>query len=79
MKKFFYAVLFLCLIVSGAWADVEINAANFPDKNFRDYLSGNFDTDNDGMLNNEEIAQIIGIYLYGQTISSLKGIEYLTA
>ena len=74
MKKVFLAVLGLCLIVSSAWADVEINATNFPDENFRNYLSANFDTDNDGSLSDTEILSIKIIEVESKDIASLDGI-----
>ncbi len=64
---------------------VEINEANFPDVNFRDYIKSSFDTDYDGVLSAEEIAAVTEIILsedgmHGITtvVSDLKGIEYFT-
>ena len=76
MKKLVLAVLGLCLIVSGAWADVEINATNFPDENFRNYISENFDGDHDDSLSDSEIESVITIDVHNENISSLNGIEY---
>ncbi len=64
---------------TGAWADVAIDAANFPDDVFREYVSSNFDTDNDGTLSDSEIDGATQIDVSNQGISSLKGVEYLTA
>ena len=59
---------------------VSISAANFPDEKFRDYLSKNFDSDNDGVLLADEISNITEINVAGTSadkggITSLKGIE----
>ena len=76
-------MLIMNLIVSPVWAGqgVAINETNFPDKNFRDYVSEEFDKDNDGKLSDREIAgaTFIGVYNYGTTLTDLKGIEYFTA
>lgn len=54
-----------------------VNAYNFPDETFRTYISDNFDTDTDGALSADELADVTAIDV-GQmwTISSLKGVEY---
>ena len=59
---------------------VALNATNFPDKNFREYLSSpEYDVDEDGYLSGDEIDNIKRIHLfYRDDISSLRGIEYLT-
>ena len=71
------------LLGGGGFADVAVNAVNFPDENFRDYVSG-FDEDGDGSLSDSEISavKIIDVHkdydeLDGR-ISSLKGTEYFT-
>ena len=58
-----------------------INAENFPDEQFRGYVSGNFDTDRNGILDSDEAAEVVRLDLdfYGAHITSLKGIEYFTA
>ena len=58
--------------------DVAINATNFPDKSFRNYLLSQ-EYGKDGKLTEEEIAGITSIKLRGYSISSMKGIEYFTA
>lgn len=58
---------------------VAINAANFPDEVFREYVRSEFDEDNDGYLSQKEIASAERIFVYDSNISSIKGIEYLTA
>ncbi len=62
-----------------ARADVAVNEANFPDPVFREYVSENFDTDGGGALSEAEIAQAKAIYLSFETVSTLKGVEFLTA
>lgn len=82
MKRFtalFLLSLFACVIFApSAWADVAINETNFPDANFRSYVS-DFDTDKDGSLSDGEIAAVKESYVIDRGISSLKGIEYFTA
>lgn len=58
--------------------DVLINAENFPDENFRNYILEQ-DYGSDNLLSNEEIAQITEINLRDKNISDLTGIEYFTA
>ena len=69
------ALLFL-FISCASWADVAINEMNFPDENFRAYVSDNRDTDDDGYLSDEEISDATYIYVSNKNIESLKGIEY---
>ena len=59
--------------------DVEISETNFPDSVFRSYVSGRFDTDHNGYLSSSEISNAKGISIQNNTLSDLKGIEYLTA
>ena len=56
---------------------VELSAANFPDANFRAYLSDRFDWDGDGWLSEEEQGEIYNIDCCGMEISSLEGIQLL--
>ncbi|MBR3293699.1 MAG: leucine-rich repeat domain-containing protein, partial [Oscillospiraceae bacterium] len=80
--------LFLCLALAlallpsvpaqAAW-DVAINATNFPDANFRSYVSGNCDSNGDGKLSAREIAAVTYIGCFNKNIASLKGIEHFTA
>ena len=77
-KQFLLTVLTLLGCCTAAWADVEINEANFPDKIFRNWvLSQSYGQD--GVLTDAEIAWITSIDVYGKYIQSLKGIEYFTA
>ena len=63
-----------------------IDSTNFPDKVFREYISSYVDSDRDGFLSISEIASRTSLYLgksssasESEKISSLEGIEYLTA
>jgi hypothetical protein len=58
--------------------EVAINATNFPDANFRTYVS-RFDTDKSGGLSTSEIESVDEIDCSEKNISDLKGIEYFTA
>ncbi|MBQ6973039.1 MAG: putative Ig domain-containing protein, partial [Synergistaceae bacterium] len=63
-----------------AWGDVAVDAANFPDSVFRQYVSDNFDKDGNGYLSDGEIAGATRIEeIDSKGISSLKGVEYFTA
>lgn len=59
---------------------MEINATNFPDAIFREYVQTLEKEDNDdNILSAEEIAAVTSIDVYNKGISDLKGIEYFTA
>ncbi|MBR2778364.1 MAG: Ig-like domain-containing protein, partial [Prevotella sp.] len=58
--------------------DVAIDAANFPDKSFRNYLLETFDLDGDGVLTAEQVEGVRYISCPRRNIVSLKGIEYFT-
>ena len=77
LKNFFFA-LTLCVPLTAAAQDVEINEENFPDKKFRSYLLTQY-YGKDGVLTEEEIEKITSLNLFDKGISSLKGIEYFTA
>ena len=63
---------------------VEINEANFPDENFREFVKNYYDKDDDGVLSTEEIAAVTEMTLFDYIshskieVSDLKGIEYFT-
>ncbi len=59
--------------------DVAINETNFPDTVFRAYVQKEFDTNNDSVLSEAEIAGAKEIKAYSSKISSLKGVEHFTA
>ena len=79
MKKLktLFIVLALCVPLTVAAQDIEINEKNFPDANFRNYLLSQ-SYGKDGVLTEAEIKGIAGINVSGKNISSLKGIEYFT-
>ncbi len=58
---------------------VQINSMNFPDANFRSYVSQKCDKDGDGILSAEELEAVTEIYVPQRYIEDLKGIEYFTA
>lgn len=58
---------------------IAVNADNFPDANFRVYLSEKVDSNHDGYLSSLEISNRRYLYLQNKHISDLKGIEYFTA
>ena len=61
-------------------ADVAIDEINFPDQNFREYISLWIDKSSDGALSEDELADADFIYLEDNLgISSLKGIEHFTS
>ena len=57
---------------------VYINATNFPDAAFRNYV-GDFDLNKNGYLTDDEIAYVTQIIVSLMNITSLKGIEHFTA
>ena len=61
-----------------AW-EVPINAAYFPDANFRSYVSSKFDTNGNGSLSVSELAAVTTMVCGGMNIANLKGVEYFTA
>ena len=60
-------------------ADVTINAANFPDANFRRCIVADVDTNGDGILSDTEIENTTTLNVSNYQISSLEGIKNLTA
>ena len=57
---------------------VAVDTFNFPDKNFRDVVK-TFDTDDNNILSDTEVAAVKKIDCKGRAIINLKGIEYFTA
>ena len=64
---------------------VKIDAENFPDYEFREYVSRNFDSNNDGWLDDNEVYEARSIvftyendYSASNRDASLKGIEFFT-
>lgn len=58
--------------------EIQINATNFPDKNFRDYLLS-LDEGKDGKFSERELINIYALNVNGRNIKSLKGIEFFGA
>ena len=59
---------------------IEINETNFPDPNFRAYVSdATIDKNTDGKLSEDEITAVTIINVTGENIAELKGIEHFTA
>ena len=59
-------------------ADVRIGRTNFPDANFRKYVSDNFDKNKNGSLSDEEVKAVTKIEVYDKNIKNLKGLSYFT-
>ena len=84
-RKLLTALLALCaalcllpaLALAEGAADVAIDPTNFPDANFRTYVS-TFDTDNDDRLTPTELAAVEYMALYNKSIGDLTGIEHFT-
>lgn len=90
MKKHLLGAVFCILLLLGmmpsmAFAaddSVAINDTNFPDSGFRGYVEKNCDTNKDGKLSADEIANVTSIVSFfwsPNKVSSLKGIEYFTS
>ncbi len=62
-----------------AAGSVTINSTNFPNPAFREVISDCFDTNEDGVLSAAEIANATELDVNDLNITSIKGIEYLTA
>lgn len=58
VKRFLAAVMLAVLMCPASWADVAVDAVNFPDTYFRGYVRRNFDKDNNGVLSDGEIAAV---------------------
>ena len=56
--------------------DVAIDATNFPDANFRTYVSTNFDRNDDGILSQSELDAVREIKVTYNHIATLKGVEH---
>jgi len=74
---FFKVLTAIWVIATMAMAQVAINATNFPDPNFRAYVSELVDGRN--VITPAEIANITNINVFRRNISNLKGIEHFTA
>lgn len=76
------AVLVLTLIAALLYnvrSNIRISKTNFPDKNFRRYVSDYFDLNGDNYLSEADLNSYPEtIDVSGKSISDLKGIEYFT-
>lgn len=69
------------LAIAGRGTDIAIDAANFPDPKFREFLLSpevNIDRNRDSKLSTWEIALVRDIDVYDMEIADLTGIEYFT-
>ncbi len=55
--------------------EIAISEANFPDENFRAYISEFFDPDKSGGLSDHEISRVEEIYVSWEEVSDLTGVE----
>ena len=79
MKKELLTLAMLALALTGAQAQVAINATNFPDNNFRAQVKEHFDNiEEDDIISAEEMEANGGRYNFDR-VSNLKGIELLTS
>ena len=74
MKKTLLTLAAFALTLTGVRASVAINSTNFPDENFLWVVQNDWDTDDNGTLSDEEIAERTHAVLYG--VTNFKGIEY---
>ena len=65
-------------VTVAATLSLPIDEAHFPDANFRDWLLSQ-DYGSDGVLTDEEVADITSLNVTDKSISDLTGIEYFTA
>ena len=70
--------LFVLLSATTAWADIKINKKTFPDAKFRNWVLSQ-EYGKDGVLTDNEIANVEQIIVDSLGIKNLKGIEYFTA
>ena len=78
MRRIFTYLLFLLLPPLALQAQVAIDATNFPDENFRTFVSGaDIDKDQDGVLSDNELT-VKSINVEKKSIAKLDGIEFFT-
>ena len=80
MKKLLLLHLLLAMFlgVQTVKADVVLSATNFPDANFRTYISQKTGVSVGGIISDATLASITNINTSYKNISSLQGIEYFT-
>lgn len=59
--------------------EIAIDELNFPDDTFRQYVLDEFDNDNSGYLDKDEIEAATEIDVYGESVNDLTGVEHFTA
>ena len=84
MNQKLFAALLACalcgaLAPAGAWADVKIDAKNFPDENFRRWVKENAAGGKNVLTDAQRAAMTEMVAISYEKISSLKGIEHFTA
>ena len=78
MRIIALAVSVMLMACVSAWGAVAINETNFPNSTFRTYVSTTFDTDSNGSLDDDEIANAVAIDVSNRGIDNLTGIEYFS-
>jgi len=67
----------ICVTVADSGSpNVAINEINFPDDNFRSYVSSNCDSNSDNILTTSELSSVTALYCFSKRIASLKGVEF---
>ncbi|MBR6835711.1 MAG: hypothetical protein IKM72_06880, partial [Oscillospiraceae bacterium] len=66
-------------LVTADTTGVAVNETNFPDANFRKYISDNIDKNHSGYLTDSEISNVEDINVNNLNISDLTGIKYFTS
>ncbi len=77
LKTILMGVLFTSLTPLTVSADVNICSGRFPDPIFLEYVK-TFDTNNNGILSDSEIAAVTTIDIINKGVRSLGGIQYFT-
>ena len=72
------SLMLISSIGAAAAADVAINSTNFPDANFRSFVSTTFDVNQSGYLSEREIKAVREIDCSNSNVSNLTGIKYFT-
>ncbi|MCR5203467.1 MAG: hypothetical protein K6E47_00245 [Lachnospiraceae bacterium] len=67
------------MLTYSATNGISVDATNFPDQLFREYISSSYDPDGDGYIYPEEIPSITDIsFANKENVTTLKGIEFFT-
>lgn len=73
------AIIMTCVGGCSKDEDVIIPPKNFADRNFREFLLLNYDTDFNGQISEKEAEAVKEIDCSSKNIQSMKGIEYFTS